>query len=89
MTRFAIGAATDAGRVRQGQEDFLLADEDLALFAVADGMGGHRGGEIASHLAVQTLDDLAKERSRHRALDQRVVRDRGAAGQRRARSTIE
>jgi serine/threonine protein phosphatase PrpC len=62
MTRFAIGAATDAGRVRQGQEDFLLADEDLALFAVADGMGGHRGGEIASHLAVQTLDDLAKER---------------------------
>jgi PPM family protein phosphatase len=62
MTRLAIGAATDAGRVRQGQEDFLLADEELALFAVADGMGGHRGGEIASHLAVQTLDDLAKER---------------------------
>lgn len=62
MTRFAIGAATDAGRVRSGQEDFLLADEELALFAVADGMGGHRGGEIASHLAVQTLDELAKER---------------------------
>src|SRR5262245_50791556 len=62
MTRFQIGTATDPGRVRQGQEDFLLADNELSLFAVADGMGGHRGGEIASHLAVDTLDGLAKER---------------------------
>ncbi len=62
MTRFAIGMATDAGRVREGQEDFYLVDPDVALFAVADGMGGHRGGEIAAHLAVETLDKLAKER---------------------------
>lgn len=63
MTTLAVGTATDAGRVRQGQEDFLYADPELALFAVADGMGGHRGGAIASHLAVERLSELAKERS--------------------------
>jgi len=43
------------GPVREGNEDFLLLDPDLGLFVVADGMGGHRAGEIASHLAVATL----------------------------------
>lgn len=55
MTRFAWGVATDVGRVRQANEDAVLADD--AVFAVADGMGGHRGGEIASQLAVDTLRD--------------------------------
>jgi protein phosphatase len=63
MTTLAVGTATDTGRVRQGQEDFLYADPELALFAVADGMGGHRGGAIASQLAVERLSELAKERS--------------------------
>jgi PPM family protein phosphatase len=54
VTAFAWGAATDTGRVRDGNEDFLLAAD--GLFVVADGMGGHHGGEVASHVAVETLE---------------------------------
>lgn len=53
MTSFRWGAASDTGRVREGNEDFVLVAD--GLFVVADGMGGHRGGEIASRLAVETL----------------------------------
>ncbi|MEZ5142963.1 MAG: Stp1/IreP family PP2C-type Ser/Thr phosphatase [Acidimicrobiales bacterium] len=55
MTTFRVGAATDVGRVRQNQQDAVLVDEGKRLFGVADGMGGHRGGEVASQVAVETL----------------------------------
>jgi PPM family protein phosphatase len=54
--KLVVGAASDIGQVREGNEDsFLLADP---LFAVADGMGGHRGGEVASELALRTIEEL-------------------------------
>lgn len=50
------GAATDVGRVRQHNEDCALAER--TLFVVADGMGGHAAGEVASGIVVQTMREL-------------------------------
>jgi protein phosphatase len=53
--KLLAGWATDVGRVREGNEDAVRVDERLHLFAVADGMGGHRAGEVASATALEAL----------------------------------
>lgn len=53
MAALAWGAATDAGRVRDTNEDSYVAEP--MIFVVADGMGGHQAGEVASELATTTL----------------------------------
>ena len=53
MIRLGWGSASDVGRARQQNEDFLFTAE--GLYVVADGMGGHRGGAVASELAVSSL----------------------------------
>ena len=52
---YACALETDTGRVRENNEDFAIALPEAGLFVVADGMGGHAAGEVASHLAVETL----------------------------------
>ena len=52
---------TDKGIVRPRNEDAIFLDDRLGLYAVADGMGGHKGGEIASNLAVQMLKDYMEK----------------------------
>jgi protein phosphatase len=53
--KVVVGAATDVGRVRTGNEDGYLVDETVGLVALADGMGGHVGGEVASATALEAL----------------------------------
>jgi serine/threonine protein phosphatase PrpC len=59
--RLVVGTATDVGKVRDHNEDGYLVDGDLRLVAVADGMGGHRGGEVASATALSVMHEVFTE----------------------------
>ena len=85
--RTRVGATTDVGQVRDGNEDAILINDPL--YAVADGMGGHRGGEVASNLALQTVEQMFAQRQgtlteqverANRAVFERSQSDRDVSG---------
>jgi protein phosphatase len=53
--KIACHALTDVGRKRKGNEDCVLVNLEQRLFVVADGMGGHAAGEVASKIAVDSI----------------------------------
>src|SRR5262252_552358 len=55
---------SDVGRRRQANEDAYLADDALGLWVVADGMGGHAAGEVASQESVDTIYGMVKRGKR-------------------------
>jgi protein phosphatase len=62
--QLSFAATTDAGLVRANNEDCYVADPDLAFFVVADGMGGHSSGEIASSSVAEDVTAFIRETSR-------------------------
>lgn len=59
FSSLSVGVATDVGRVRAHNEDTAVATD--TVFVVADGMGGHAAGEVASRIAAETIGELADQ----------------------------
>jgi serine/threonine protein phosphatase PrpC len=85
--KIEVGSATDIGRVRERNEDSVLVNPPL--YVVADGMGGHRGGQVASQVALEAMEGLATEgrgsladhvRRANRAVWDRSVEDERLSG---------
>ena len=55
-------AVTDPGQVRPANEDSVFADPNAGLLIVADGMGGHAAGEVASGMAAETIAAFLREK---------------------------
>jgi len=72
--RAAFAQASDKGSRRTHYEDAALLAPEIALFAVADGMGGHLAGEVAARLAVDTVQKVLGGRDARRAIDAYVAK---------------
>jgi PPM family protein phosphatase len=70
-----VGYLSDPGKHRPSNEDSLYVDEDAGLFILADGMGGHNAGEVASKIAVEVTAESVREGLQRGKDPHQVVRD--------------
>ncbi len=80
---------TDVGQRRKHNEDAYLADDALGLWVVADGMGGHAAGEVASQEATDTVFGMVSRGKRTLELDRTFSEDKGRAAQRLLEGAVQ
>lgn len=62
--KIEISSLTDVGSKRDHNEDYLLFDEELGIYIVCDGMGGHNAGEVASEMTAKYIISFIKEKQK-------------------------
>jgi PPM family protein phosphatase len=84
VTGLRSGSATDVGRRRNLNQDMVL--EAGSIFAIADGMGGHQGGEVASLTAIEALRDAFRREAGAAGLEEAISAANDAVADKSARS---
>jgi protein phosphatase len=81
--------ATDVGQRRESNEDAFLQDDELGLWVVADGMGGHAAGEIASHEAIDTIHGMVRRGKQSNELAGPFNEEKGRAAARMLEGAVQ
>ncbi len=70
-----IGSSTDIGKHREINQDsyFVSEEQELPLFIIADGMGGHKAGEVASKMAIDIIKEKILEKAKDIKLEENII----------------